>query len=134
MENQLPKIDLVGLTVPLFHQPFKSTGTILCAEDTVDWLKAQRQIVGWTYTLSDDFLLKLSIDRVIAGKPYNGGFKLRVKVAQATHVKCYIGQSEMYIGSFNLTHPTIEDLGVIVKDKKQIKTMRAFFEKSWKAL
>ena len=126
-------IGLSDIKLGNFLPPIESTIGILCAEDTVDWLKAQRLLIGWTFTLNENFAILLDIDRLIVGQPYQGNLG-RIKLARGTHIKCYIGKHEMYIGSMNLTEPTIEDVGVIIPNKKQIAHMRKQFELCWKSL
>lgn len=118
----------------------QSFGPLLNARDSFGWLHENKGFVGWTYTINPKVWTFLQPTRLIAdrvkdlaehnGKVYNS----RIRVATCCHIKCYISKTSMLIGSFNLTAPTIEDLCVLVKDKKQIVHMRKTFDCHWKAL
>ena len=118
-----------------------SFGSLLNATDSFAWLMENSGFVGWTYTINPKVWSlvqpsKLIIDRpgILADEKNDKVYNSRIRVATCCHIKCYIGEKEMLVGSFNLTAPTIEDLCVVIKDKKQISHMRKTFTQHWKAL
>lgn len=114
----------------------ESFGHLLDARDCDLWLRSQVALIGWTYSLNPVSLYLYDFRRVISGrvieKPHGCGTQIRFTCNN--HIKCYITKSEMLIGSYNLSAPTIEDCAVRITSKAEIKHMRTQFERHWKSL
>jgi hypothetical protein len=116
----------VGITLP----PLASRGILLNGHDSDRWIRKRKDLIGWTFSFHVEYLRYFK--QLIVGVSLVPSAKL--KVARNNHTKCYIDKREMLIGSFNLSHPTIEDLCVVIKDPSLIAHMRIQFRKHWKTL
>lgn len=128
-------LDLSKLTIaeaPRLKE-LQSYGRLLNAKDSLGWLMDNRGFIGWTYTVNLKLWSLLQPKQLIVDrceKLYNS----KIRVASCCHIKCYMSEYEMLIGSFNLTAPTIEDLCVFIQDKHEVSHMRKVFKQHWKAL
>lgn len=114
---------------------FRSNGNVLNATDAFSWLDAQDgDFVGFTYSINIKVWTMLQPSRLIADHINPDLVNSRIRLASCCHAKCYIGKTEMLIGSLNLVFPTIEDLCYLVKDKAAIRHMKKSFDVAWKAL
>jgi hypothetical protein len=111
--------------------PIPSKGKLLNGENSLDWIIERKHLVGWTYNFNVSCRAWQSFDRLISCQ---GRASKNVRIANNTHIKCYIGRDSMLIGSFNLTFPTVQDLCIEVKDFVLINYMRRMFNQHWKAL
>lgn len=110
-----------------------SFGNLLNAKDSFAWLHENPGFSGWTYSLNPRVWTLLQPKQLIVDR-YTDPANSRIRVASACHIKCYFTDSTMLIGSFNLTAPTIEDLSVLVKDRKAVAHMKKQFKLHWKYL
>lgn len=110
---------------------FDSKGKLLNGRDCCIWVRDRRHLVGWTYNFNIHYGLYQSFDRLIScqGRPSK-----RIRIANNTHMKCYIDSKSMLVTSFNLTHPTVNDLGVEIQDIVLCNYMKRIFNKHWKEL
>lgn len=110
---------------------FKSKGRLLNALDCCRWIRDKRNLVGWTYNYNPSYGLCECFTRLIScqGRPSK-----RIRIANNTHMKCYISDKSMIITSFNLSAPTINDLGIEIKDVTYLNYMKTLFNKHWKEL
>ena len=122
-------ISRVKLNVAL---PFiQSKGKLLNADSSYLWLLRHKKLIGWTYNYNWGCQAIRNFDKLIAcqGRPSK-----TVRIANNTHIKCYISKDSMLIGSFNLTYPTVQDLCLEVTDVVLRNYMRRMFNQHWKAL
>jgi hypothetical protein len=117
----------VGQRLP----PFKVKGKLLDGDGAFLWIHRRKDLIGWTYSFNPKCVLLKRFKYLIAcvGAPCSN-----VRIAGNIHVKCYIDQRSMLIGSFNLTNPTIQDLCIEVTDQSLVAHMRIQFRKHWKLL
>lgn len=108
-----------------------SKGKLLNADDCYDWIFNRGKLVGWTYNFNRMCCLWQHFDKLISclGQPAK-----QVRIANNTHIKCYISKDSMLIGSFNLTQATVQDFCIEVKDIVLCNYMRRMFNKHWKEL
>src|SRR6266496_1576267 len=107
----LVKISQVRLNT--FLSPFPSKGHLLNADECYLWIRNRKRLIGWTYNFNIHCPLIKCFTRLIScqGQPSS-----TVRIANNTHIKCYIDKKSMLITSFNLTYPTVLDLGIVVSD------------------
>lgn len=110
---------------------FSSKGRLLNGLDCYTWVLRRKHLVGWTYNFNRLCTLWQRFDRLIScqGVPSH-----RIRIANNTHMKCYIDRKSMLVTSFNLTHATVNDLGIEVTDVTLCNYMRRLFNKHWKEL
>jgi hypothetical protein len=106
-------------------------GKLLNADDCYDWIFNRSKLIGWTYNFNRMCCLWQHFEKLIScqGQPAK-----QVRIANNTHIKCYIGKDSMLVGSFNLTQATVQDLCIEVKDIVLLNYMRRMFNQHWKAL
>jgi hypothetical protein len=109
----------------------QSKGRLLNAIDCHVWILKRKHLIGWTYNFNRMSRLWQCFDRLISCQ---GSPAKQVRIANNTHIKCYIGKDSMLIGSFNLTFPTVQDLCIEVRDIALCNYMRRMFNQHWKAL
>lgn len=108
-----------------------SKGRMLNGVDSFNWIIWREKLVGWTYNYNWSTGVLSHFDRLISCR---GREDRRVRLANNTHMKCYIGKKSMLITSFNLTYPTVNDMGMEVLDVALCNYMRRMFNKHWKEL
>lgn len=115
---------------------FRSSGGILNSHDCVEWLRTRSELIGWTYSFTPYGLSLYNFKKLIANVCNGHLFVMNATIRFATniHAKCYIAPESALISSFNLTAPTIEDIGVVIRDKRALKHLRREFNRQWKSL
>jgi hypothetical protein len=125
------KLNLSKVKLRFGLSEFKSKGYLLNATDSYEWIHTRENLIGWTYNFNRLCSLWQHFDKLIScqGVPAK-----QVRIANNTHMKCYIHKRSMLVTSFNLTFPTINDLGVEIKDVALCNYMKILFNKHWKEL
>ena len=108
-----------------------SKGKLLNADACYLWLLRRKNLVGWTYNYNWSCQAVRNFDKLIACQ---GKSSRTIRIANNTHIKCYIGKDTMLLGSFNLTYPTVQDFCIEVTDIVLRNYMRRMFNKHWKEL
>jgi hypothetical protein len=108
-----------------------SQKNLLNGEDCYMWLLRHKNLIGWTYNYNPHCGLTVLFDRLITckGEPRNN-----IRIAENTHMKCYIHKCTMLVTSFNLSYPTVLDMGYVVTDMKAVAHMKMQFDKHWEQL
>lgn len=104
---------------------------LLNGDDCYLWLLRHKNLIGWTYNYNPHCGLTALFDRLITCK---GAARDNIRVAENTHIKCYIHKNTMLITSFNLSYPTVHDMGYIVMDVKAVSHMKLHFDIHWNKL
>lgn len=131
MENNFVNLKLSQVRLAQSLSDFASKGKLLNGVDCFIWINRRKHLVGWTYNFNVFCNLYRHFDKLIScqGRPSKS-----IRIANNTHMKCYIDKKSMLVTSFNLSHATVNDLGIEVIDIALCNYMRRQFNKHWKEL
>lgn len=124
-------LDTTGVIIGNLLPAFKSSGNLLNAENTFQWVMKRNDLLGWTYTIQPGICCRFR--RLITGRPLDCVLA-NVRTATNCHIKCYIAKDSAVLGSFNLTLPTILDLSILITNRTQLKALRELHRSHWAAL
>lgn len=115
----------IGLSV------IPSKDKLLNADACYEWIFNRDHLIGWTYNFNASCPLWRRFDKLIScqGRPSQS-----IRIANNTHMKCYLSLTSMLITSFNLTYPTVNDMGIETSNIIYVNYMRRMFNKHWKEL
>src|SRR6266536_1255191 len=91
----------------------ESKGRLLNADACYIWIRRHDKLVGWTYNYNPSSCLIDYFARLISCL---GPASKKVRIANNIHMKCYINKESMLVTSFNLSYPTVQDMGIEVFD------------------
>jgi hypothetical protein len=129
--SSLGNIPLSRVKLGRHLTPLRTKGMLMDGDQCYTWLLRQKNLLGWTYNYNDHCPLVARFKQLIVciGPPRHN-----VRIANNVHLKCYMNSKSMLVTSFNLSYPSIIDLGVLVKDASLTSYMRLQFRKHWKSL